>query len=971
MSNFKIIFSVSPWLLLLFVPAVGLTLFLYFKTNKRYRNTRNRIVSMTLHSIVLTLCILVLAGITFTWTEPNLQSELVILVDASYTETSAKPRVDNFVKSILDANGGTTNLAIVKFGYAQETVLPMGLYSPEDAYSTYEAGESADVDETATDICGALTYCWNPVTDQSAVISNPHEARILLLSDGLQTDREAQTIAKRIARDGVKIEVAFLPGTGQTDVWLYDVKFPEKRYSLGEEFEFEVGVNSTKEGQMRLKLTDVCEEIGEEEQREPVESTFDLSFGSQTVKFTHAFAHPGFHILKFELTADGDLVSENNVFYTYYNVDLLSRILILEKYKGESDVLKAQLDERAKGQYLVTTVMGVDDARVPTSAVSFLEYDEVFLVNISHSDMEAKAGLEDALDQYVYEYGGSVFTVGGFERDADGQIVREMKMLPGKTEPQLVPKPHAYDEDDMKGTTYQGMLPVEITKYTPPIGLVFIIDRSASMENDGGTGGPLDAAIKGAVATLEILSPRDYVGVMTLESSSTVALNMTPMTRKPQIVQSIRGVGEGSGGGTAYQPSIRAAQIMLSTFNSVDIKHIVLISDGMPADDVYSYTGAIRSLSASEISFTYFSINNNLPQGIQEAAQSTGGDAFRITKESIAEDLPEIMTEALKLDEYSGAVEESYHPEIEDRVTAVLNKLTQDDLDTITMKGFFSSKEKGYGHLETILKATYLPLYSQWDYGRGKVGSFLCDAENVWSQEFFESEEVGIPVFNGIIDYLAPTNLRREQSLDVNFIEDNYRTQASIYGFEQKEEKDFKLIAFVRSPAAQGEMPKVEKFDLRELSTGGNRFTFENRTAGVHKVTILKVPSSFDVMRSEIVLPEDVPETEIVLRNVSYRVFSYSEEYDSYVDPFTEGKELLRNITTRTAGEGEDPDGVFITDPEKLLQEFMDVYHEYDPRPWLVIVSMVLLLLDIAARKFRFKWLHELVREKKRQRQNL
>lgn len=965
MTNFKIEFSVSPWLLLLLIPAAALTVFLYLKTNKRYRKTRNRIVSMTLHSIVMTLCILVLAGIKFTWTEPNLQSELVILVDASYTESSAKPRVDEFIRQTLDANDGSTNLAIVKFGYEQETVLPMGLYSPEDAYKTYEESDSLDVDETATDICGALSYCWDPVKDQSEVITNPQEARILVLSDGLQTDREAQTVAKRIARDGVKIEVAFLPGAGQTDVWISDIVFPKKRFSLGEEFEFEVNVNSTCEGEFSLKLIDVCEELGADEQREPIDSTFNLSFGPQTVKFTHAFAHPGFHTLKFELSASGDLVPENNVFYTYYNVDLLSKILILEKYENESDVLYEQLAERAKGQYLVTTVMQFDEPRVPASAVSMLEYDEIFLVNISHSDMEQKPGFEEAIDSYVYDYGGSVLTVGGFERDQNGEIIRELKLLPGKSEPQLVPKPHAYDENDMKGTLYQKMLPVEITKYTPPIGLVFIIDRSASMENDGGTGGPLDAAIKGAVSTLDILSPRDYVGVMTLESSSTLALNMTPMTRKQQIVQSIRSVGEGSGGGTAYQPSIRAAQIMLATFDTVDIKHIVLISDGMPADDENAYVGAIRGLSASNISFSYFCINNNLPRGLKEAAQSTGGDAFEISKESISEDLPDIMTEALKLDDYSGAVEENYHPEIEDRVSAVLDKLTQDDLNQITMKGFFSSKEKGYGHLETILKATFLPLYSQWDYGRGKVGSFLCDAENVWSEEFFASSDVGIPILNGIIDYLAPLDMLREQTLEVNFIEDNYRTQASVYGFEQKQERDFKLIAFVRSPALEGEAPKVEKFDLSDLSTGGNRFTFENRAAGIHKVTIFKVPASFDLFRDEIVLPEDVPEVDIILRNVSYRVFSYSEEYDSYVDPFADGKELLRNISTREIEDGADPDDIFITDPAKLLAEFMDVKYEYDPRLWLIIASMVLLLVDIAVRKFRFKWPHELIAGRK------
>ena len=39
--------------------------------------------------------------------------------------------------------------------------------------------------------------------------------------------------------------------------------------------------------------------------------------------------------------------------------------------------------------------------------------------------------------------------------------------------------------------------------------------------------------------------------------------------------------------------------------------------------------------------------------------------------------------------------------------------------------------------------------------------------------------------------------------------------------------------------------------------------------------------------------------------------------------------------------------------------------HTFDPRLAFVIVSIVLVLLDIAVRKFKFKWLHEIIRERK------
>ena len=64
MKNFTIYFS-NPWLLLLLVPAVALTLIPYFRRPKRYRRTRNRIVSMTLHLIAMLLTVSLLAGLEF------------------------------------------------------------------------------------------------------------------------------------------------------------------------------------------------------------------------------------------------------------------------------------------------------------------------------------------------------------------------------------------------------------------------------------------------------------------------------------------------------------------------------------------------------------------------------------------------------------------------------------------------------------------------------------------------------------------------------------------------------------------------------------------------------------------------------------------------------------------------------------------------------------------------------------------
>ncbi len=56
MTNFQINFE-YPWLLLLLIPAIALTLLPYLRMQKRYRRTRNRVISVVLHMVVMVLCV--------------------------------------------------------------------------------------------------------------------------------------------------------------------------------------------------------------------------------------------------------------------------------------------------------------------------------------------------------------------------------------------------------------------------------------------------------------------------------------------------------------------------------------------------------------------------------------------------------------------------------------------------------------------------------------------------------------------------------------------------------------------------------------------------------------------------------------------------------------------------------------------------------------------------------------------------
>ena len=89
MTKFEICFN-HPWLLLLLIPALLFTFVPYFRIKKRYRRTRNRVVSIVLHSIVMTLAILMLAGFTIRYELPNKDNQLLLVVDSSYSNQEEK-----------------------------------------------------------------------------------------------------------------------------------------------------------------------------------------------------------------------------------------------------------------------------------------------------------------------------------------------------------------------------------------------------------------------------------------------------------------------------------------------------------------------------------------------------------------------------------------------------------------------------------------------------------------------------------------------------------------------------------------------------------------------------------------------------------------------------------------------------------------------------------------------------------------
>ena len=308
------------------IPVLLLALLPHFLTEKKYRRTRNRIISLVAFLVASILAVNLLAGISFTYENPNENNELIVLVDVSESGVTERGEKDALVESIVSISDGDYNVGVVKFGYGQVYAAEM-TSNTERAISDYYA--SADPDTTASDIASALEYAMS-------ILTHPQSAKIVLLSDGIETDGEALSAIRAIAARGVRVDTVYFPTEEVPEVQILSVDIPEQYLMIDEPFtvELHLKTNIPIDGELLLDLefSDNEKKVGEtqltvteKEMVIPVEITLDQR---------------GFHELSFEISQPDDTSNKNNTYHTYVSIQQFNKILLIEKYAGESAAMQ-------------------------------------------------------------------------------------------------------------------------------------------------------------------------------------------------------------------------------------------------------------------------------------------------------------------------------------------------------------------------------------------------------------------------------------------------------------------------------------------------------------------------------------------------------------------------------------------------------------------------------------------------------
>ena len=185
---------------------------------------------------------------------------------------------------------------------------------------------------------------------------------------------------------------------------------------------------------------------------------------------------------------------------------------------------------------------------------------------------------------------------------------------------------------------------------------------------------------------------------------------------------------------------------------------------------------------------------------------------------------------------------------------------------------------------------------------------------------------------------LFPSENIRTKPIDATISGNNYTTQLNVFTDLLEGET---IEAVIKSPETDETPEKIQTFTAG-ATDGFSRFTFAVTTPGIHEITVNKRSADGTVIATTTI----------------HKVLSYSQEYNVFAD--TDVAAALC-ATIAKYGEGE----VINTAYEVFDDATRYFDRTYDPRIPFIITVIVLFLLDVAVRKFKFKWIHEIIRDKK------
>jgi Ca-activated chloride channel homolog len=666
--------------------------------------------SVVLQSLSAILLVVALAEPALS--RPNNSLYLVVVLDSSASlSEESRAEAATYAQAVLAAADPSSTVNFVSAA-GEATVLTSEEVSSGSWLTATGATESA-----GTDLASGLRLAGTLMGDAG-------RRRVVLLTDGWETQGGAAAEGERLRARGIGVEVVPLVALGNNEVIVRQVNTaPYLR--VGDPLHADVSVYSSvaTSATLRLQIDD----------GPPVERQVSLKAGENNLPVEARATSEGFHRLQVTVEAGADSTATNNTGHSSVVIKPQPSLLLLEDRAGEASTLAAALRQTG----MIVTVG--TSSNIPARVDQLAQYDSIFLYNMAATSFTLDQ--QRTLREWVRRWGRGLITSGGGTSYALGGYADSVfeEMLPVSSQPP--PRPE-------QGET----------------ALILVMDRSASMDEFRGQPGVIskfDMALEAVRLAVDSVRPGDTVGILSFDTD-------LQWVARPQVVngdsdkEMLKGLVSNIelGGGTSIYPALEDAAKAIRDIPT-NSKHIVLLTDGREYH-VPDYTSLISEMRADNVTLSCIAIGSDSDRDLLTRLARLGQGRYYFTERP--ENIPKIVFKELDLALREALLEGAVQPHVR-AASPILRGYAPQDLPQLG--GYSITTSKDEATLALVSDEGY-PLLAHWNYGLGRVVSFTSDAGPKWAERWVTWERFS-DFWNGAVRWTmaSPVNRELQPSVEV------------------------------------------------------------------------------------------------------------------------------------------------------------------------------------------------------------
>lgn len=705
-----------PELLWLAIPLVALMALITLRL--RSLAPWRRYTALVLQSLSVLLLLTALAEPAFV--KPDTNMSLVVVLDASDSLSEAsRQQAIAYAKGVQASAKSTDSIYFVATGRQATVLTPPQVASGEWATKRDSSGAKA------TNLAAGLRLAGTLLRDTG-------RRRVVLVSDGWETQGQAQDEASRLSARDIDLEVVGMAALGTPEVVVE--RLSTQAYArVGDTVPSELSVFSTGSTSAVLSISVDGAPVSTRQA--------SLRQGENSVSLEPRALTEGFHRIEASVQTAADTNKLNNQATATLVVKPEPSVLVLQEREGEADPLA-----NALGSQGMKVDVGFPSA-IPSRLKDLDAYDSIILNDVAATSFTLDQ--QRTLQEYVRRNGRGLVVVGG---------------------------PTSFGKGDYLSSVFEEMLPVSSRPAPRPqtgqVALVLVIDRSSSMRDYGSMGDyrQSEATTKFAMAldagrlAVDSLREGDNVGVLVFDNSFEWAVPIERISSpgdKERIKDTISEIQIGNA--TAIYPALVEAAHALAQVDA-PTRHLVLLTDGMEQGGS-DYTTLLSQLRDDNINLSTIGVGQDADRILLTRLAREGRGRYYFTEKP--ENIPKIVFKEIDLTLRESILEGTIQPHLS-APSPLLRGFSPQDVPQLGGYDITVPKDDA---LVALTTDSGDPLLAQWNYGLGRVVAFTSEASAQWAAKWLSWTEFA-RFWNQAVRWTMASPVNRQLQPSVTYFDD-------------------------------------------------------------------------------------------------------------------------------------------------------------------------------------------------------